>query len=225
VLGNDPAGVYLARCAQLEAASIDAFEILREELEGFGAPGRLVVAARRAARDEIRHAATMAALAGSRATILERAKAKRGARRSLQAVAIENAVEGCVRETYGALVAMWQAQTAADVGVRHAMRGIGADEAKHAQLAWDVHRWMDTRLSPSSRRTVERAKQDALVALRAELRQSPLPRVARALGLPSKSQAMLLLSQLTKEVTEWAKPRARRSPRRSPRRRYRELVG
>jgi len=53
-------------------------------------------------------------------------------------VALENAVEGCVRETYGALIATRQAEAASDPVVRRAMRKIAADETAHAALSWDV---------------------------------------------------------------------------------------
>jgi hypothetical protein len=189
----------LARCAQLEAASIDAFEILAAELEAFGAPRRLVLAASRAARDEVRHAKTMTALAGT-GVVAEQRRSRRGGRRSLRAVAIENAIEGCVRETYGALVAMWQGQTAADAQLRGALRRIGRDEAQHAQLAWEVHRWAHPRLSREARRDVERARANAIRELRAELRRSPPAALAGALGLPSAPQALILLDRLVEEM-------------------------
>ncbi len=220
VRGTDPTVAYLSRCAQLEEASIDAFEILHVELQDLGAPRRLVRAARRAARDEIRHAATMAGLAGRRGATTERRKVKSGVRRSSQAIAIENAVEGCVRETYGALVAMWQGRTAEDLRVRRAMRRIGADEAQHAQLAWNVHGWMNARLTPSARRAIERARHDALRTLRAELQHSPPGPVVRSLGLPSKVQATILLDRLAQELTAWGvqgPPLSRRRLLREPR--------
>jgi len=61
------------------------------------------------------------------------------ARRTLFEVALENAVEGCVRETYGAAVGAWQARRAPDDRVRRAFAPVVADEARHADLAWDVH--------------------------------------------------------------------------------------
>jgi hypothetical protein len=203
VSGKSPMARYFAGCAQLEAASIDAFEILAAELEGFDAPRRLVREAKRAARDEIRHAMTMARLAGRREAMSERQKPSREARRSLRAVAIENCAEGCVRETYGALVAMWQARTAADVRVRRAMQRIGADEARHAQLAWDVQRWMNRRLSPAARRAVERARKDALGRLLAALGRSRPSPVARALGLPQASEALAMFERLAEAVADW----------------------
>jgi hypothetical protein len=116
-------------------------------------------------------------------------------------MAIENAIEGCVRETYGALVTMWQGRTAADAQFRRAVRRIGRDEVQHAQLAWEVHRWAHQRLSRAARRDVERARADAIHKLRAELLRSPPAPLARALGLPSVPQALILFDRLVEEVT------------------------
>ena len=52
--------------------------------------------------------------------------------RALGVVAIENAVEGCVRETFGALIASWQAEHARDPGIKRLMRSIARDETRHA---------------------------------------------------------------------------------------------
>jgi hypothetical protein len=61
--------------------------------------------------------------------------------RSLEQLAVENAVEGCVRETYGALLATWQARAAAEPRVRAMMAAVAVDETRHAQLAWDLDAW------------------------------------------------------------------------------------
>src|SRR6266542_2453442 len=55
-------GAYFEAMAQLEAASVDAFRILRRELAGHRLPRRLDRAMRRAARDEVRHARAARAL-------------------------------------------------------------------------------------------------------------------------------------------------------------------
>jgi hypothetical protein len=60
---RDALGAYLASMAHLEAASIEAFERLARELETHRAPASLVAAARRAARDETRHARAATRLA------------------------------------------------------------------------------------------------------------------------------------------------------------------
>jgi hypothetical protein len=48
--------LHLADAAWLEAASVDAFRIVRRELRAHGAPRRLLRAASRSKRDEVRHA-------------------------------------------------------------------------------------------------------------------------------------------------------------------------
>ena len=74
-------------------------------------------------------------------------------------VAIENATEGCVRETYGALVAAFQARTAEDPEIRQVLTRI-AREARHAGVSHDVALWLDTQLDATSRARVasERAR-------------------------------------------------------------------
>ena len=108
------------------------------ELSEHDAPPSLVAAAERAARDEIRHAAMVSRLAiehGAQLTPPPRSVKRLP---SLFELARENAVEGCVRETYGALVCMLQAEAAAEPRLRKQMAAIASDEARHAALAWHV---------------------------------------------------------------------------------------
>ncbi|MCY1008004.1 hypothetical protein OV079_21085 [Nannocystis pusilla] len=71
--------------------------------------------------------------------------------RSLEALARENAVEGCVRETFGALVARYQASVAADEPLRRLFAAIAEDELDHAALAWDVATWLNGQLDEAAR--------------------------------------------------------------------------
>ena len=101
-------GSHFARAACLEAAAVDAFRWLRDELVA-QAPKRLVRAASRAIRDEMRHVRVTSALArrfGEEA-ITPPAPPPRVVRPLLR-LALDNAVEGCVRETYSALECLWQ---------------------------------------------------------------------------------------------------------------------
>jgi hypothetical protein len=183
-------GRYLAASAALEAASVDAFAILAEELRAHGAPARLVRAARRAGRDEVRHARMMSALARRARVHLGSCKPPgKHAPRSLERIALENAKEGCVREAYGALLATWQSVAAADPKVRSAMHHIAEDETRHAELAWAIARWAERRLDARARARVARARRDAATELDAELRVPPSPALARALGLPGAARA------------------------------------
>ena len=142
--GGDPLGTLLAQMASLEAASIPAFETLARELEAHGAPRSLCRAARRAAADEVRHARMMTALARRHGARPAQLRTRPGCIRSLARISVENCVEGCVRETFGAMVAMWQAREAKDPELRRVFRVIARDEARHAALAFRVAGWTAT---------------------------------------------------------------------------------
>jgi hypothetical protein len=194
---SETIGALFAEAARLEAASVPAFKLLARELTAHGAPAALVRAARSAARDEVRHTKATAALARRyRAKALKPTVAPLPRKRSLEAIALENAVEGCVRETYGALVALWQTRAAADPVVAAAMVPIARDETRHAELAWKVAAWASPRLSPTARRRVAKARARAFANLRAEA-MLPLPAAQIALaGLPSPVTATRLLDAL-----------------------------
>ena len=89
---------------------------------------------------------------------------------------------------------MSRPEHAADTATREAFATIADDEARHAQLAWELHSWLCAGLAPEARQRVEaarRARLDVLatgamtqaLALPAELRDTlglPAPREARA---------------------------------------------
>jgi hypothetical protein len=161
-------GERLAAMSYLEAVSVHAFERLERELAAHGAPPSLLRDARRARRDEVRHTAMTARLARSRGGSPRRpeAPASRAASpRSLFEIALENAVEGCVRETYGAAVGLIEAQTSRDASLRRAMRSIADDECRHAELAWAVHAWAMVRLPAEEQRRVKNAMREAVAEI------------------------------------------------------------
>lgn len=186
-------GEHFAQMAYLEAASVIAFERLADELSLHGAPDRLVAAARRAASDEVRHARMTAAFAGAHEAAPPPVLLPPAAARSLEALAIENAVEGCVNESFGAALAWWQSRHAAVAAVRAMMRTIAADERRHGDLAWAISDWLSQRLAPAARARVAQARTDALGALAESLRHEPDPAFAAAAGLPSARVAMGIL--------------------------------
>ena len=128
------------------------------------------------------------------ATVSEVTAAPSGVR-SLEEIAIENAVEGCVRETFGAAVAMMQGERAGDTRVRRAMKRIAPDETRHAELAW-VARWVDTRLDAAGRRRVRSAREEAVQALTREAEGEPDATVSRRLGMPGARQVHRVLAEL-----------------------------
>lgn len=183
------AGRLLASMAHLEAVSVHAFERLERELVAHGAPRRLVEGARRARRDEVRHARMMGELADRRGAKATPPPTRRLPVRSLEAIARENAVEGCVRETYGAALAAYQAQAATDPEVRLALEVIARDELRHGELAWSVARWSESRLDERARRRVTSARRRAASRLATEVSREHHPEVARRLGLPPAGAA------------------------------------
>jgi hypothetical protein len=190
------AGEYLARAATLEAASVAAFRRLAAELKTHGAPRRLIDAALAAAHDEVRHARVTARLARRLGAISEPPTIAATPARELEAIARENAVEGCVRETYGALEGRFQALRAADPALRRAYRRIAEDELRHAALSWRVARWIEPRLSASAQRRVAAARRDAAQELRSELNEQSNAQIRHLCGVPSAREAHALFASL-----------------------------
>jgi hypothetical protein len=193
-------GDYLARAAHLEAASVIAFERLADELTAHGAPAELVERAHAAREDEEKHAVAMNELALSRGGLPVAVRTTEFKRRSLFELALENAVEGCIRETYGALVGAHQATRARDLELRLAFRSIAPDEARHAALAHAVHVWASEPLEPAARERLRKAQLSAVFELAKECSLAPDAELIEAAGLPDAGMACALLGELTREV-------------------------
>ncbi len=185
-------GAYLAQMAGLEAASVLAFERLAQELSAFGAPAALVRKAQRAARDEVGHAAAMARLARRFGAVVGPVRCDALPTRTPVEVAVENAAEGCVRETFGALQATFQASRATEPSLARVFRTIARDETRHAALAWEVAAWLDGLLTATQRAAVATARRRSLRRLRRGLAHSP-PSWLAAAGLPQADEAAALM--------------------------------
>ncbi|MFO0669514.1 MAG: ferritin-like domain-containing protein [Polyangiaceae bacterium] len=189
-------GALFAAMARLEEAAIAAFRLLRRDLAALDAPRSLVRAAAAAARDESRHARVTTRLARRRGVVPPRARLekRRPAPLSLAALALENAVEGCVHETFGALLAAHHAAHAKDDDVRRALARIAEDELRHAALAWAIARWAEPQLDDVTRARVDRARRDAARALAA----SPAIHLPSdpGVGLPSAAEQRSLARAL-----------------------------
>lgn len=196
---------WLAYAADLERVSVDAFRILARELAFHGAPHDLIRAACTAADDEIRHANALGGLAKREGATLRSEPVMQRATRDLRAIALENAVEGCVREAFGAVVAGWQAKHAHRLDIRRAMARIYVDETAHAELAWNVHAWIMAKLSAEERAEVEAAMDHAFAELTRSASQ-PLPDPwIGDLGLPRPAQARRLVRDLVASLTDHAR--------------------
>ena len=193
----DAVAAYLAHQADLEAASVRAFADLYADLVELDAPAAMRRATIRAAADEVRHAAACAALARRFGATVRPRQVRAAARRDLRTLVTDNIVEGCVRETYGAAVAGYQARTSRDPIVRRAMYRIARDEAKHALLAWQLHRWAAPKLG--DRGAVLAAAASARAELSAEAATTQ-PELRGVLGLPGPAAATAMLGELDARV-------------------------
>jgi len=214
---SDALGAFLAESALAEATSVTAFVALAAELSSFGAPADLVERCKAAAVDEVVHARLLGAAAAARGASVPRATFTSTPRRTLLRFAVENAVEGCVNETWATVVAAHQSVHAEDASLRAIYRRIARDEARHAELAWALHAWLTPLLAAEDRAEVEVARAAAIEALSA---QADGPRVA---GLPGGSETRRLLAGLLEQVWTPAAaaartrtPAARRATQRSP---------
>ncbi len=113
-------------------------------------------------------------------------------------------VEGCVGETFGALLATWQAERAGDARVRRTMRAFARDETRHAALAWEILIWGAERLDAGERDRLARTLTRALGALERQVRIAVPEAVQRVAGHPSPDAARRLVRALASLVTREA---------------------
>jgi hypothetical protein len=126
--------------------------------------------------------------------------------RGLFDFALENAIEGCVRETMGAVQARYQSLRAQDPEVRTTLSGIAEDETRHAELSWAIHAWVQTQLSEDEREALRRAQQDAIATLRREAHSAQPTAVQQLAGSPDAVTALAMVAAL--EAQLWSRPLA-----------------
>lgn len=157
-------GAHFAQVAQLEAASVLAFVELAQQLKGFKAPNRLVRRCLMAADDEVRHARAFMNLAKGFGSTIQPIDCE-AVPSDMLSVALHNAVEGCVFETWAALTAHHQAARCEIPALKKLYAMVAADETRHGQLSWDMHAWFMTQLSEGEQAQVRAAQRDAFVRL------------------------------------------------------------
>ena len=195
-------GAFFGHMAHLEAAAVPAFERLARELAAHGAPKRLIAAARRSARDEVRHAAAVARLARRFGGTVPPLVVEELPIRSLEAIATENAAEGCVRETFGALVATYQANAARDPQIAKVMRGIARDETRHAQLSWEIASWAARQLDDAAHARIDGVVRAAVRQLRVDLTTPVCDEAIALAGFPGTDRAAALFDAIAPQL--WA---------------------
>ncbi len=136
-----PLAAHWQRAALAERGSVTTFIELASDLSSIGAPDALVRAARRAARDEHRHAALAERLAArhgpsirTRAPALPQRRPETYPQR-LARLANEALTEGLLNESLAARDAGVTATRCRDSAANTALRVIAHDEQRHADLA------------------------------------------------------------------------------------------
>jgi len=200
VRSRAPIGDYFASMAHLESASVRAFRDLERWLRAFDAPARLTRAANDAATDERRHARAASRLARRFGGSPPRPRVRRVPQPSLVELLEDDAVEGCIGETFGALLATWQAERASDPRIRRTLRRIAADETQHAALAWEILAWGASLLCAPDRRRVQRTLEGALAALERRPARPMSETARRVVGHPAPPEERRLVRQLTRLV-------------------------
>jgi hypothetical protein len=166
---DDAIAAYWIDVARAEHASIAAFGNLSLQLLALGAPSALLAATHAAALDEIRHARDAFAIASRFAGRSIEAgafadAARMSARISLRELAVETFVDGCIAEARAAIEAE-RAALEAEPSIADVLCGVGADEARHAALAWSILAWCldaDPSISAALPEHVSRARSVAL---------------------------------------------------------------
>lgn len=192
---EDPVGEALAAMARIEAASVHAFRKLERTLRGLGAPAALVARARRAARDEARHARLVGGLATARGARRRPVRTVRGHVPTVFELALENAVEGCVHETIGVAYLEHQRVHATTPELRAMAADLHDDELAHAALSWELRAFFDAHLDDTERAELQRARDAALATLPEEMARLH-PTVRTTLGLPDAACVARLVEGL-----------------------------
>jgi len=188
-------GSWLARMAELEAAAVHAFLHLARELDAHRLP-RFAAAALEAAGHERRHATQVTALALRHGHCPVAPDVGTSEVRSLEALALDNAGEGCGRELFGAVLNAHQGRVAGDPRVAETMGAIAVDEAGHAGLSLELAAELMPRLTVAQRRRAREAQAEVLTSLAADEVAAP---ARAALGLMDRAQATATARRLLDE--------------------------
>ncbi len=189
-------GAYFSNMAAMETAAITAFRYLVRELEAYQAPDELVQMARLAVDEEIDHAEMAGLLSEAYRTPVPEVKVDDFQLRSLFKIALENAVEGCVNETFAAACGIWQHEHAEHEVFRAVMGRVAEEESGHADLSWKIHRWVMPQLSEAERQHIYQAQQEAVADLENSFKVENDEALRLAVGLPDVADAARLIREL-----------------------------
>ncbi|TNE45256.1 MAG: ferritin-like domain-containing protein [Deltaproteobacteria bacterium] len=194
-------GAFFAELAYLEEAAVTAFDYLTRELEAYNAPRELIALSQRAMKEEVEHAEMMGELARRYGASTQPVVVEPFVLRPLADIAYENAKEGCIREAYGSLMAMWQSYASEDPAVRAVMERIAYEESEHAALSYGIDAWIQPQLSADEQETCQQILAESFAGLQQEIQESPSDALVRWAGYPTPQVGLELLQQLEQECS------------------------
>lgn len=193
-------GDYFADMAAMETAAITAFRYLVLELTAYQAPTTLIRLAQAAIEEETRHAQMAGLLSQACGTAVPMVEVPDFQLRTLFEIALENAVEGCVNETFAAACGLWQHQQAGFEVFRQVIGHIAEEEVGHAALSWAIHEWAMPQLTPEQQDYIRQAQREAVDTLAQKFLREETPLVRYAVGLPQQADAANLFQQLRSQL-------------------------
>jgi hypothetical protein len=168
-----------------------AYARLSLHLLGLGAPAELVDAAARAQIDEIRHAKLAFSLAshysGERAAWGELCLRDVFQTTSPEDIVRTVVLEGCLFGACATLEALRGVELCRDPVVRRVLSTFAADEARHAELAWKIVRWMLARDACAADAVCKEIERAAPRPVGLDVQASSWDEDLRAFGILDKS--------------------------------------
>lgn len=206
VSADDVVGAWLADAAHAESVSWMALRAVERELQAHEAPASLARGARQIAAAALHNAAVLEAMALRWGVRPRQPKVVSIAVRPLDALAAENAGQGCVRVTWAALEAQYQGYYARDPVIRRTMQRIAADGLRHAEFSWSVDSWAARRLGPQGRDGVAHARAQSVADVFEALAVERERGLCIEAGLPTSATARGLARALTEAL--WSRTQA-----------------
>jgi hypothetical protein len=151
--------------AAAEHASVASFAQLTLDLMAFGAPPDLLADVQRAAIDEIEHAKIAFALAtafGGAAVGPTALAARPGACHTLADLARTTFTDACVNESAASAQLSERAREVSDPTLKQLFATMGADEERHAELAWRIVAWTLRSGDPEVVRALANARDEVI---------------------------------------------------------------
>ena len=182
-----------------------ALRAVERELAAHDAPDELGRRARAASGAALRNAVMLESLALRWGVCRRQPAVVSIAVRPLEALAVENAAEGCVGATWAALEARYQSLAARDPVIRRTMARLARDGLLHAEFSWAVDAWAERRLDATARERVAQARAHAAAELLEALASERDRALCVEAGLPTGKTARGLVRALSEAL--WSRPR------------------